>query len=123
MASTAQVGLAALKKGLIPDAGLVSQLPQFETLKMVDWKDLVVGGHEIRDVKLFDEARRMWTESRAIPPELLDKVKPELDKTDKLIRPGTLHNVGPTIAGLASDALRKAKGNTAPDDRAQCKPI
>ena len=109
VASTAQVGLAALKKGLISNAGLVSQLPQFESLELVDWKDLVVGGHEIRDVKLSDEARRMWTESRAIPPELLDKVKPELDKADKLIRPGTLHNVGPTITALASESCRKLK--------------
>jgi myo-inositol-1-phosphate synthase len=109
VASTAQVGLAALKKGLIANAGLVSQLPEFEELKLVDWKDLVAGGHEIRDVKLFDEARKMWTESRAIPPELLDKVKPELDKTEKHIRPGTLHRVGPTISSLATDGLRKRK--------------
>ncbi len=107
VASTAQVGLAALKKGLIPHAGLVSQLSQFAPLKLVDWKDLVVGGHEIRDVKLFDEARRMWTESRAISPELLDKVKVDLDKTEKLIRRGTVRNVGPIIRGLASDSVRQ----------------
>lgn len=109
VASTAQVGLAALKKGLIPHAGLVSQLPQFQALNLLDWKDFVVGGHEIRDVKLDDEARRMWTESRAIPPEILDKVKADLEKTDKLIRPGTVHNVGPTITGLAGNAVRKIK--------------
>jgi myo-inositol-1-phosphate synthase len=109
VASTAQVGLAALKKGLISNAGLVSQLEQFAPLELVDFKDLVVGGHDIRSGGIYDEARKMWTDSRAIPPELLEKVKPDLDKTDKLVRPGTIHNVGPTITKLASDPIRKLK--------------
>jgi myo-inositol-1-phosphate synthase len=109
VASTALVGLAALKKGLIPQAGLVSQLPQFADCDLADWKDFVVGGHEIRDVRLYDEALRMHTESRAIDLELLQKCKPELDKIDKQIKPGTLVNVGPTIEKFAGDALRKLR--------------
>src|SRR5277367_3506699 len=102
VATTAQVGLIALKKGLIGNAGLVSTLPQFAALDLVDWKDFVIGGHEIRGGRLYDEAMRMHTESRAIDLEILQKCKPDLDKIEKNLRPGTIVNVGPTIEKLAA---------------------
>ena len=109
VASTALVGLAALKKGLVGEFGLVSQLPQFASCDLADWKDFVVGGHEIRDVRLYDEALRMHSESRAIDHDLLVKCKAELDKIDKQIRPGTIINVGPTIEKFASADLQKRR--------------
>src|ERR1700691_2743726 len=90
VATTALVGIIALKKGLAGNAGLVSALPQFAPLELVDWKDLVVGGHEIRPGRLFDEAMRMHNESRAIDADLILKCKAELDKIEKNLRPGTL---------------------------------
>ncbi len=109
VASTALVGLVALKKGLVGPFGLVSQLPQFATCQLADWKDFVVGGHEVRDVKLYDEALRMHSESRAIDLEMLQKCKGELDKIDKQIRPGTLLHVGPTIEKFAAPELQKRR--------------
>ncbi len=44
-------------------------------LELLDWKDFVVGGHDIREGRLFDEAMRMHTESRAIDLEILQKCK------------------------------------------------
>jgi myo-inositol-1-phosphate synthase len=107
VASTATVGLIALKKGLIASAGLVSELPQFQDIGLAAWKDFAIGGHEVRDVRSFDEAWRMHAESRAIDPGLLAKCKGELDKLDKQIRIGTLLNVGTTIACLAGPAARR----------------
>ena len=107
VATTAQIGLAALKRGLIGNAGLVSQLPRFAPLELVPWKDLVVGGHDIRGGKLYDEAARMYTESRAIDPEILAKCKPDIDKTEKHLRPGTLINAGETIRRLAAPDVAK----------------
>jgi myo-inositol-1-phosphate synthase len=66
VASTAAVGLVALRKGLVGTTGLVSELPLFAPLDLCDWQDFVLGGHDIRDVRLYDEALRMHTESRAI---------------------------------------------------------
>jgi myo-inositol-1-phosphate synthase len=110
VASTALVGLTALKKGLIGNAGLVSQLPQFESLGLADWKDFAaIGGHEIRSVKLYDEAMQMVNVSRAIDAEIVQKCKADLDKIDKNIRPGVLTNVGSTIENLAADDLRKKR--------------
>jgi myo-inositol-1-phosphate synthase len=107
VASTAIVGLLALKRGLTQTTALVSELPQFKSLDLVDWKDLVLGGHEIRDLSSYEEAMRMCTESRAIDGELIAKLKGDLDKLDKVIRPGTVQNAGPMIEGLAMPEVRK----------------
>lgn len=109
VASTATVGLIALKKGLIGQAGLVSELAEFADLDLARWDDFVVGGHEIREVRSFDEARRMHDESRAIDAAILAKCKGELERLDDQIRPGTLLNVGPMIESLAGGEARKIK--------------
>jgi myo-inositol-1-phosphate synthase len=109
VASTATVGLVALRKGLIANAGLVSELPDFAHLGLASWEQFVVAGHEIRDVRLYDEALRMHNESRAIDIGLLSKCKSELKRIDKLIRPGTILNVGPTIGSLAGDEAKRVK--------------
>jgi len=114
VASTAIVGLLALRRGLTQTTALVSELPNFKSLDLVDWKDLVLGGHEIRDLSSYEEAMRMCTESRAIDGELIAKLKGDLDKLDKVIRPGTVQNTGPTIEGLAMPEVRKK--NESPRD-------
>lgn len=101
IASTTLVGLAALKRSLIGDSGLVSQLPAFRSLGLAPWSDFVVGGHEIRNVRLFDEALRLVTESRAIERHLVEAAREDLDEIDARIRPGTICNVGPTIEQFA----------------------
>jgi myo-inositol-1-phosphate synthase len=109
VASTAAVGLIALKKGLVGQAGLVTELAEFADLDLARWDDFVVGGHEIRDVRSYDEARRMHDESRAIDAGILAKCKGELERIDDQVRPGTLLNVGPTIESLAGDVARQIK--------------
>ena len=109
VASTVTVGLIALKKGLAPNHGLVTQLPQFAGLDLVAFSDLTIGGHEIRDVSLFDETMQLVRVSKALDGELVAKCKADLDKIDKNIKPGTLWNVGSKIEQLATDDLRKLK--------------
>lgn len=108
VASTAIVGLAALKKGLIPTSGLVSQLAQFQQLGFADWKQFVVAGHEIRNLDLVGEVQRFAAENRIISMDLIQKCHQELEATEKRIRPGTIFNVGPAITALADgDIPRK----------------
>ncbi len=109
VATTVLTGLTALKKGLIGNSGLVTTLPRFEALDLIDWKDLIVGGHDIRPGRLYDEAMRMHTESRAIDVDLLRQCKADLEKIEKNLRWGTIHNVGPTISKFADPALRDKK--------------
>ena len=75
VASTAIVGLAALRRGLAGSQGLVSQLPQFQHLGLADWDQFVVAGHDIRRVSLVDEARRLVTESRTVSAELFEQCR------------------------------------------------
>jgi len=105
VATTATVGLIALKKKLIGDCGLVSQLSQFQHLDLPAWDSFVVGGHEIRAVPLFGEAMRLATEMRAATPELIARCRGELQRIEQRIRPGTARNVGPTIAKLTDMSL------------------
>jgi len=105
VAATTLVGLCALKRGAIGDAGLVSQLPQFAKLDLAGWDSFVAGGHEIRDVRLIDEAMRLVTESRAIERRLIEDCAAELDAIDRRTRLGTLQNVGPTISQFAAPGV------------------
>ena len=101
VASTAILGLAAIKRGLIGSAGLVSQLPLFQHLRLADWGRFVVGGHEIRRAPLVGEVAQIADQSRIPMTGLLDKCRPEFEEIDRRIRPGTVIGVGETIASLA----------------------
>ncbi len=105
VASTAILGLTALKRGLIAPEGLVSCLPQFQQLGLVDWGNFVVAGHEIRRVSLFQEILRMATENHIVPIAVVEQCRDEFEEIDGRIRPGTIQNVGPTIAALADDSV------------------
>jgi len=104
VATTLLVGLAALRRQAIEPIGLLTELEPFRSLELVDFSDIVVGGHDIRAGRLVDEARRMWTESRAIAPELIDAAADYLVEVEGRLRPGTVLASGERIRGLADDA-------------------
>jgi myo-inositol-1-phosphate synthase len=106
VASTAIVGLLGLQSGRAGSAGLVSELPQFQRLELAPWDRFVIGGHEVRDVSLVDEVRRLHTESRVIDAELLAECEDQLAAIDGEVRLGTLLNVGGAIRHLASSTAQ-----------------
>lgn len=109
VATTAVLGIAALRKGLTGEQGLVSQLPAFQDLDLIGWKDLVVGGHDIRKTSYLAEAEKLQRESRAVDAGLVAKCKSELEKCDREVKPGVLFNVGDTIRSLASAPNKRRK--------------
>jgi len=117
VATTAILGVTALKKGLIGTAGLVSQLPQFQHLDLADWSDFVIGGHEIRDVSLIDEAARLVTDSRTATPKLLARCKADLRGIDRRIRAGCIVEVGQTIAAMAGQHVPRQESPRAAVER------
>ena len=94
-----------LARGAIEPVGLVTALDPFTRLDLIDFADIVVGGHDIRPGRLADEARRMWTDSRAIMPELLDGAADFFAETETRIRPGTIVAAGDKIRELADDSI------------------
>lgn len=105
VASTSLVGLTALIRHLVDQTGLVTALPPFCQLDLADWSQFVVGGHEIRNVSLFDEAMRLATESQAIQADVVQRCRDDLDAVDARIRPGILVGVGPTIEQMADPSV------------------
>ena len=104
VATTVMTGLAALQRGAIDPVGLITATAPFAGLGLVEFSDIVVGGHDIRAGRLADEARRMWTESRAITPDLLDGAAGFFADTERRLRPGTLVATGDRIRSLADAA-------------------
>ncbi|RIK82854.1 MAG: myo-inositol-1-phosphate synthase [Planctomycetota bacterium] len=100
VAISAMAGLAAQRLGLADGVGLVTESPPFARLPLPAWGDIVVGGHDIRTAPLADELERLHRDSRVLAPQLVAAVRPELERIDAEIRPGTLWNVGPRIAQL-----------------------
>jgi myo-inositol-1-phosphate synthase len=101
VAVTTIAGLLCHRLGLADGGGLVSQLPQFAALPLVGLGDFVIGGHEIRAISLGEELERLHRDSRVLSAELVAACRPELERIDARIRPGTLLNVGERIAELA----------------------
>jgi myo-inositol-1-phosphate synthase len=101
VATTMMTGLAALRTGAIDPVGLITETEPFTRLGLVGFDELVVGGHDIRSGRLGDEARRMWSESRAITPDLIDGAAGLFAEVEPRLRPGTLVASGDRIRSLA----------------------
>ncbi len=113
VATTVVVGLTALRKGLTDTTGHVTSLPPFAKLDLIQWDELVVGGHEIRDTSYAAEARILVEKSHVFNEKTLAAIAPQLSKFDGNIRPGTLVNVGAKIESLAGPAALKLRKETA----------
>ncbi len=90
-------------------AGLVSALPRFAGVELADWKDFVLGGHDIREGSLYEHAARMHSEHKAIDANVIARCKSDLEKVEKNLRPGVLVNVGETIEAFADPKLRAVR--------------
>jgi myo-inositol-1-phosphate synthase len=106
VAATATFGLLALGKRLVNTVGLVGCLPRFAGLDLTDWKQFIVGGHEIRDGSLRESLDRLHNDSRVFDRFVLDACQEEFESIDQRIRPGSLANCGATIGELAGPAMR-----------------
>ena len=105
VATSVAVGLASLQRGLTDQCGLVSELPIFEDLNLVDWENIVVGGHDIRQTDSLTEARQLaGGTAAAIPEKTVEQCADFLNEFDKRIKPGVLFHCGPTIEKLSHEA-------------------
>ncbi|OYW11034.1 MAG: myo-inositol-1-phosphate synthase [Planctomycetales bacterium 12-60-4] len=113
VATTVVVGLTALKHQLTETVGLVTALPPFAGLDLVQWDEIVIGGHEIRETNYAAEAAQLHAQSRVFPESWSTKLASDLQTIDARIRPGTLHRVGGTIESLAGPKSLQFKGESA----------
>ena len=109
VSTTAAVGLAALQHGVAPAHGLVSGLPRFANLGLADWKQFIVGGHEIRQTSFSAEAQVLHEQSRVFDHAMLSAISGTLSEFDSNVRTGSLINVGKTIESLADGNAKKTR--------------
>jgi myo-inositol-1-phosphate synthase len=102
VATTVMTGLASLARGAIDPVGLVTALEPYASLDLVPPEAIVVGGHDIRAGGLLDEARSMWSTSRAIPPDLIEDSADYFAAVERRLRPGTLLACGDRIRQFAA---------------------
>ena len=78
--STAALGLAAWKRGLMEPIALVTGLPLFEDLDLDTPGDFVAGGHEIRRASFASTVRELHERSNVFDRDLLDACLPDLEE-------------------------------------------
>ena len=112
VATSVVVGLAALQRQGTESCGLVSELPIFEDLNLIDWKNMVVGGHDIRQTDSLSEAKKLASGMMAaIRPDLVEQCSEFLSEYDKRIKPGIMLNCGTTIEQLSHESFVRQVDN------------
>jgi myo-inositol-1-phosphate synthase len=100
--TTAALGLSAWSRDLIDTTSLVTALPLFDPLDLDAPTSFVVGGHEIRQGGFRQTIRELQQRSNIFEPALAQACEGDLEKWEANVRPGSVLNAGPTIAGLAT---------------------
>src|SRR5438874_4132876 len=101
VATTAALGLAALRRGVGDTTSMVTALPLFEGIDLDEPAQFIVGGHDIRGSHFRDAIREFQQRSNVFDRDLVEACLPDLDAWAENIRPGTILNTGATIGKLA----------------------
>lgn len=99
MAITTAIGLASLKRGDAPSSGLVTELPLFAGLPLLNWGNLVLGGCDLRSEPLTEGAQQVLTAagSRQTATDFAE----DLAQYESNITPGIAYNGGDIVDRLA----------------------
>src|SRR5579862_3762637 len=109
VATCAVTGAEALRAGVIPTSGLVTELADFKELDLVRFDQLVFGGHEIRKVDWVAAAEEFARDNGVITPQILEAVRPALQRHSKNLRPGVTLNSGAGVASIAPEAAERSE--------------
>ena len=101
LATTVVVGARAVAKGLAEPQGLATDT---EIARDIAWRPvdkMVFGGHEIRTSDYATAASEIHSKTGSLPPELVQKLKRDLNAQSKNVVRGVMPNAGATIEKLA----------------------
>ena len=101
VASTATLGLAALKRKFTDSTGLVTANPVFAGLDLDEPDSFVVGGHDIRQSSYLQAVHELHERSNIFDLALIDGCRDALTAWNANVRPGSILGSGPTISKLA----------------------
>lgn len=109
LAVTLMAGVELLKRGLASRAGLTTESSLFAGAPLPALEDLVFGGHDVRDVPLFEAAKEIERDVGAFGYERLEAIKGDLLALDARVRRGAAVNCGPAIRRLAGKGARDGR--------------
>jgi myo-inositol-1-phosphate synthase len=108
VATSAVCGAAALRAGLVPPVGCVSELPDIAAARLPSYTELVFGGHDVTDCPLDKRAEQL-VEGGVLPRSVLAGVGADLRAAEAEIRPGYDGTAGASqraVAAALADDLR-----------------
>ena len=79
VATTTLVGILAIKRGLSSANGIPSEDKRFSRLNLARLEDIEFGGHDIRNVSLYEAMCRNVSENNTFDITQLAKMKEEID--------------------------------------------
>ncbi|MCZ7436030.1 inositol-3-phosphate synthase [Micromonospora sp. WMMC241] len=112
VATTSVVGALALRAGLTPPTGCVTELPELRGPALPGLADLVFGGHDVVATPLTKRAEALAA-AGVLPGRLVDAVAPELADVEAALRPAPTEGDPATrIAAVVDDltAFRRRHG-------------
>lgn len=111
VASTAALGLAALKRNLTDSTALVTATSLFEGLEFDNADSFVVGGHEIRNSSFLEAVSDLHHRANVFEMSVIEGCKEQLAAWNENVRPGSIVGSGATI-GKLSDLPGAKKSET-----------
>ncbi len=108
VAAVTMTGAAALKRGLARGVGMVTERKEFARLDLCAPADLVFGGYDIREGNPYASAREFARRTQAVPLELVEAVREDLEGWGRHVKSGTVRHAGPAVLPLASPYVRGA---------------
>ena len=118
VATTTLVGVLAIKRGLCAANGIPSEDTSFSRLNLVRLEDIGFGGHDIRNVTLYEAAYQNVSENNTFDTTQLAKLKGEIESIP--VRSGIVNNCGNAISALCDNeeqTLREATNKVSNDLR------
>jgi myo-inositol-1-phosphate synthase len=98
VATTTIVGVLAIKRGLSAANGIPSEDENFSRLNLVRLEDIEFGGHDIRNVTLYEAAYQNVSENNTFSVTQLAKLKEEMESIP--VSCGIINNCGNAISAL-----------------------
>src|SRR3972149_21101 len=112
------LGVSALPKRLTQPTGLVSALPVFDSVPLIDPGSIVIGGHEVRSETILDAIGAAHEKANIFDEKVIRRGAPQLRAIQRNVRPGSLYGAGPTIRKLADlKGLGKERSGAAAIER------
>jgi myo-inositol-1-phosphate synthase len=100
--TTITLGLAAMARGLVDRTGLVTHLPAFHDLPLVEPDDFVIGGHDVRQSSFAESAEEFRQASGVFEPAWLAACRDDLAAASARVKPAPRLGVSPAVTKIAS---------------------